>query len=90
MTTSTLLSEAELVDLIGGQINRAVGKLQGKAQTSDQLPEVLAEFGFEIAKAVASAIHTNNQSTLAVASQRPVAVSTQQLYDHLSECIDGY
>ncbi|HEY9856386.1 MAG TPA: hypothetical protein V6D05_11650 [Stenomitos sp.] len=85
---ATLMSEAELVDLIGGQINRSVSKLQDK---QEPLPDLLAEFGFEIAKAVASAIHTNNEKTLAVSAQRGEApVSTKQYYDHLSECVDGY
>lgn len=87
---ATLMSEAELVDLIGGQITRSVGRLQGKAEP-EHLPEVLAEFGVEIAKAVAAAIHTNNQQTLAIASQQGEApVSARQYYDHLSQCIDGY
>lgn len=89
--TATLMSEAELVDLIGGQINRSVGKIQDKAEHAEHLPEVLAEFGLEIAKAVAAAIHTNNQHTLALASRRTeLPMSSKQYYDHLSQCIDGY
>lgn len=88
---STLLSEAELVDLIGGQINRSVNKLQGKADQADQLTDVLAEFGFEIAKAVASAIHANNQKAMAQTTPRgETPISTQQYYDHLSQCVDCY
>lgn len=88
---ATLLSQDELVDMIGGQINRSVGKLQGKADLAEHLPDVLAEFGFEIAKAVAAAIATNNQKTLELASQRSdTPVSAKQTYDHLSQCIDCY
>lgn len=87
--TSTLLSEQELVDLIGGQINRSVGRLH--ARQAEDLPEVLSEFGLGIARAVAAAIHANNQKTLELASGRGEApVSAQQYYDHLSRCVDGY
>ncbi len=88
--TATLMSEAELVDLIGGQINRSVERIHA-VDKADHLPEVLTEFGYEIAKAVAAAIHTSNQQTLRVAAlKNDPPMSNQQYYDHLSACIDGY
>lgn len=86
------LPEPQLVDMIAGRINGTVQRLQDRLGESEALQDVLPEFSLEIARAVSAAIHANNLrcQEQAIRTRSEVPLTSEQYYDHLSQCIDGY